>query len=439
MNGSAKALDEISIDLLKDPYNLKKWQALLKSKQLEVNKLTPKKDLEVIRSIYRNFLSIYPLLHNYWLKFVNVEYEIGNFDACLQIYDDGFKYLSYLVDFWLSYLKFKLDVIPLNPENIKDFLITFEKAREFIGYNYYAYEFYKLYLQFLQTYDYVDPSLKFRKKYEILLRYIIEIPQYNYSWFFDKLLNMYQEDNISYIHHDNKNFKKLVVDIYITTQYKSYKLYDYEKYLKNYYDLKYIPVNQIKRLLRYMEYIEWNYPENYTIQVFERFLISYNNYEDIWIQYMNFLIKRQKYRQLELVMKKCLHLKKFNNERILSKLIDLEIFFKNPLIAKNLIDSDSQNLDKLVNLQWLFNKDPKIFIKLVELNDSFWYLLLFYNFDPHEKMNLFVSHKTDSAIYRKVLGLWLKYNHQFRDKFDFMNITKQQTSQTYDDIMKTYV
>lgn len=426
-------LNEVSIALLKEPYNLSKWQALLASKQFEVNKLTPKKDLEVIRSVYRNFLSIYPLLHNYWIKYVDIEYELGNFDKCLSIYDEGFKYLSYLLDYWLSYLNFRLNVTAITPENVNEFLELFEKARCFIGFHYYAYDFYKLYLQFLQSYKHLKADLSFDKKYEILLRYIIELPQYNYSWFFEKLLDLLQQDKIHYIHHNNKNFKKLVVDVYITTQYKSYKLYDFEKYLKNYFDLRHIPINQLKLVGKYMEYIQCNYPESYIIQTFERFLISYNNYDDLWIQYMDYLIDRQQYRQLEALMKRCLNLKKFNNERILSKLIDLEIFFKNPLIAKNLIDSNPNNIDKLVNLQWLFKKDPTIFTKLIDMDESFWYLILFYKFDPQQKLDIFLKHKSTSATYNSVLKHWLKYNQQFSEQFD-----KSETNKSYDDIMMSY-
>lgn len=397
----------MSVELLKDPFNISKWNRLLSSSDLKVNKTTSPEKLDSVRSIYANFLKIYPLLENYWIRYIDLEFDLSNFDKCNQIYDDAFKYLSYSVNLWVKYLNFKLAYQPVMTHNCLSYLHLFETCRSFIGLSYHSFEFYKLYLDFLQRYSEVNPDLNFKKKYQHLLRYVLELPLYNYDYFF----RLFQEVEPSF----NQVTKKNLVEMYIVTQSKSFKLYDYEKKLVNFYHIKYISTNELNSWRKYLQFIELHYPHDHIIQTYERAIIRTSNYDDLYVQYCDYLINLKRFDSAIQLLKRAISLRNYNKSKLIDKLIDLQLYKSNYLVAKSL--SINTSLSKLVNLEWLFGND-NVVESLFKVK-QYWELLLFYNIDDSVKLKLFKLkdiEKTDE--YFNALNLWLKLNPKFRPEFE---------------------
>lgn len=265
------------IELLKDPYNLTKWVKIL---DIQVTKASSDEEVTNMRTIYDEFLGNFPYLVNYYIKYIDLEYQLQNISKCEEIYESGFRYLSYSIEFWMSYLKFKITTTAINFNSVKDLVTLFETARSFIGLHYFSGDFYKLYLEFLQTYETLGIT-----GYDNLLKYVLEVPLYNYSYFHEKVDKKY-------------------VDSYITTQYKAYKLYEYEKKLTNYNDVKFILVQELKTWDKYLEFMELNYPHEFVIQLYERAVITTSQYPEIWNKYVSYLTSKGKYRQAEIVAKR---------------------------------------------------------------------------------------------------------------------------------------
>lgn len=233
-----------------------------------------------MRTIYDEFLGNFPYLVNYYIKYIDLEYQLQNIHKCQEIYEKGFRYLSYSIEFWMSYLKFKITTTAITFTTVKDLVTLFETARSFIGLHYHSGDFYKLYLEFLQTYETLGVT-----GYDNLLKYVLEIPLYNYSYFHSKV-------------------EKKHTDSYITTQYKAYKLYEYEKKLTNYNDVKFILIQELKTWDKYLEFMELNYPQEFVIQLYERAVITTSQYPQLWNKYIDYLVSQKKYRQAEIVAKK---------------------------------------------------------------------------------------------------------------------------------------
>lgn len=406
---SSYAMSEVSIELLKDPFNITKWNHLFRSPELRVNKTSSIEKLQSVMSIYSNFLKIYPLLENYWIRYIDIEFDLSNFDQCNQIYDEAFKYLSYSVNLWVKYLNFKLATEPVTIDNCIDYLHLFETARSFIGLSYHSSDFYKLYLEFLKTYSNVNPELNFQKKYEFLLRYILEIPLYNFGYFF----KLFQEHETKFKYSNIS--KKNLVELYIVTQSKSFKLYEYEKNLLNFYHIKYITINELKCWSKYLQFIELHYSHEHVIQAYERAIIRTSNYDDIYLQYCNYLINLKKFDTSILLLKRAIGLRNYNKSKLINKLIDLQTFKSNYLLAKSL--SLNTSLSKIVSLEWLFGNE-KILESLFKVKQC-WELLLYYNIDDSVKLKMFKLEDIEkNDEYYNALNLWLKFNPKFRAEFE---------------------
>lgn len=404
-------MDTLSLDLLKDPYSLSKWSKILDSKEFIINKASNSQKIQNFRAIFDNFLSVYPQSEKFWLKYIKIEFDLGNFSQCQQLYDRGFRYLSYSIYFWVLYLKFRIESSPVTVDNITEYLELFESARLYIGFGYFAYDFYKLYFEFLETYESLS-DLNFDKKYEVLLRYTAEIPMHNYSLIFELLLQKIDEKLIKYIDKNRKN----IGEIYTVTQYKSFKLYDFEKALKPYFDVKYISVNELKCWDKYLDYVELNYHYEYVVQLYERAIIRTSNYDDIWIKYTGYLIQLKKYHLAANLLKRALSLRNFNRGTLLSKFVDLMIHDGDYITAKSLQGNDLDVL-KIVSLEFIFGNE-KLLNELFEVSQP-WELLIYFNIDDEVKLNLFNKCKNKNDEFYNLYNLWIKYHPQFKKQYDF--------------------
>lgn len=303
------------MELINDPYSLNKWQTVLETAAND----TP--------LIYTEFLKLYPLFVNYHIKFVEFEYHRNNHKHCDLIYERGFRYLSYLIEFWMSYIHYKLTVTPVTAESVLGLLEMLETARGFVGSNYYSFEFYKLYLEFLRSYRSLGD--KFDVKYHKLLRYVLELPLHNHSYFFKLASNDPQ--------YSDKALKRMLADLYTVTQYKSFKIYEFEKNITtNYFDIKYLPSHELKVWDSYLEYMQLHYPE-FVVATYERCLIATASYNDIWLKFATYLVANKRYKYAHQVLERGIYLGKFNTAPLLAMLRDFQLHNHRLLLRESLV------------------------------------------------------------------------------------------------------
>ncbi|KAI5961381.1 uncharacterized protein KGF55_004004 [Candida pseudojiufengensis] len=418
-----KKWNDVSLELIKDPDNFQIWQKLIESAEYNdrqgISKSTSPNKLNQLRISYEKFLDKYPLSYIYWIKYADWEFKLGNTELSLAVYERSFTHLKYCIELWISFLKFKINTIGNNEEEI---LGLFEKARGLIGYHFYAYEFYNLYLSFLENYS--TEENQFKRKYYILLRLILEIPLYHYEYFFRKYFDVISQLNdpkfqeiIKYIvpERDQKKnpkilavqLKKLFIDAYITTQFKVYELYQFEKKItKHFNDFKFISRQNLDNWNLYFDFLQLKqYPFAYIEMNYWRFVYITCAYPSCWIKLSDFYNYHLNYNISKQVLIR--GWKITGNYKILIKLIDLELFMKQYLRAKDLIlNYLKYNIsipipiyEKLINIERIFNKDDDHLIEVFRMiiqdtqNDWFFNVLTYYSINNDKKLKLLEEFK----------------------------------------------
>lgn len=444
MNGPLVNLEwvKVSIEIVLDPHNLTLWQKLIataeKNGEKGIHKAILPQELSILRSSYESMLKKFPLLHNYWIKYANWEFKLGNILIAEEIYSSGLKPLNHSIELWTSYLSFKVNTIS---NNLPQILSLFEKARFIVGSHFHSFEFYKLYLKFLQNYLEIDTS--YLSKYFILLRIILEIPIYHYEYFFklmfEKIADVGKSQVLknkylgyllppselqTYTKYDLKttavNLKKIFVDVYTTTQYKVYELYHFEKSIIPYFDREYLSQQQLSNWDRYIEFLEL---KQYPVELaYERCLISTASYSQFWIKYADYYIVQKKFNTAaELLVKGCFFC---NDYKFIIKLIEILIYLNQFLRAKDIVTSYIQNnisvpipiYEKLLNLERLISNDDtyiiNLFRELIKETKLDWFFqhLLYYSIPIESKKTLFKEFESifqNSKIYKQS---WEKLN-----------------------------
>ncbi|EGW34294.1 uncharacterized protein SPAPADRAFT_54448 [Spathaspora passalidarum NRRL Y-27907] len=428
---------KISTQLIQDPENLKLWQQLIDAAEFNnkrgITKSTPVPQVELLRVSYQELLKKFPLLFNYWIKLATWEFKLNaDRDKAVEVYQQGLQHLPYCIELWISYLQFRIDTLK-DEEDLNEVLKLFEHARGLIGYHFHGFEFYKLYLTFLESYQ--DADNQFLKKFYILLRVILEIPIYHYEYFYKKWFNI-----IAQIGQDQEfakkvvpfivqvkelkgsdyktlsvNLKKLFIDAYITTQFKVYELFHYEKKLsRQYYDVKLISRQQLDLWFQYLEFLEIkksSYPTKLLELTYQRFIYATARYTDCWIKYADFYIFHEKYNSAKSALTRGLI---YNGDyRILLKLVDLEVFLKQYFRARELIVNYISNnvsvpipvFEKLLSIERVFSENDdeyilQLFKQIIQetQNDYFFNVLLNYSIDPSKAQEVIMTALTSSLM-----------------------------------------
>lgn len=448
----------VSRELLENSEDFQLWEKLIKTAEANskrgINKTTPEEEVSVLRVSYQKLLDKYPLLVNYWIRYAEWEFKLGDTHRSEQVYTQSFRHLSYSIELWISYLNFRINTLN---NNLSEILDLFEIARKSIGYHFHASDFYKLYLIFLQNYQ--DDTNNFKAKYYILLRIIIEVPLYNYEYFFKILfdeiasISTQNKDIIAYLVPQREiskkmfepktaatHLKKIFIDVYITTQFKVYELFTFEKKLtRSYFDFKYISQQQLETWSNYLEFLELKkYPQAYVEFVYERGVLVTALYPNLWIKYANYHISHGKYMRAIETLTRAYALN--NNYKLLIKLVDINLFLKNVVKARDLVLAYIRYnssipipiYEKLINIERLINFDEEylenLFREIINESGNPWFFehLLYYSISNECKQKLFVEFESefiDSEIYKSAQG---KLKNLKADKRESINAELQE-------------
>ncbi|CCH46682.1 Pre-mRNA-processing factor 39 [Wickerhamomyces ciferrii] len=380
----------LTIQLANDPENFQHWESLLNYVSKDLTKLSPLPQIERFRITFDQFLLKYPQAEKYWSIYAGLEFKLGNTDVAKLIYEKGLSFISYSLLLWTDFLKF-LRVIELDYGK----LVYFYQQAEFkIGFHYHSYEFWNDYLDFEEKYN--GKSIY----YYGILRKVIELPIYNFAHFFQIWLNEIENINIKNFnkivnesdltnklkidldkqdlkkldyHELGLKLKKIFTDLYITVQYRSFELYNFEKNLKLEY---FIPdffksFEELTNWDKYLDYVEINGTEKQIIQLYERSLIPLSKYNNIWLKYANYYIGESRVLDAKNILNRSLiYVDSSRAIPIYIKLSEIEISLNNYIKAKDLLTTVLINfpnqliiLFKIIDLEYLINHKNLGFFK----------------------------------------------------------------------------
>ncbi|KAG0677894.1 hypothetical protein C6P40_000603 [Pichia californica] len=357
----------IATQVANNPDDFKLWEELIQITEFlpslnlktkyKINSQSTNIEKQLVLIVYENLLIQFPLLEQYWINYSNWFYKFNNLSKAIDTFERALIILPNSLIIWNSYIDLQLK---LNSDNDK-MIINFERAREAIGYHYLANSFFDKYLYFLKNINYI-------KHYHILLRKIIEIPQYDYLKYYKEFLKLIENANFDTIKYlisledlkkdYNLNWddlfkpekwklikielKKKFTDLFITTQYHSWKFYNFERKLKTFY---YKPNIKLTRLelqtwKSYIEYIEIqnlkiatkekeiNLIKNNSLlidTIYNRCLIVTASYPYFWIKLSNYYLNYNDLKTAKLILIKGIYLNPIENLKLRIRLIDLFI------------------------------------------------------------------------------------------------------------------
>lgn len=366
--------------IIDDPYNVVNYEKLILAAELQDNE-------KLICQSYELLLSRFPLLVNYHLRYLQWMAKNKSVAKVKQQYEFLLTGdLKYSCDVWISYLKFTIDFI--DEHGLTDLIALFERARKVIGFDYWKSEqFYLLYLQSIITYK----PKNYLLIYYTLVRIAVEVPMYNYRvlhqiWL--QFLGTLKYNQMKYLKMLNKQlqpqktskenlmkvsklkWKKSLTDLYITTQYKSYELFKWEKQLAN--------DNSIDIWKSYLQFVIVNYPSNYCESLFERALLEHSAESSLWWMYASWLLNQQKPMAARQTLYRSIkHL--VQQESTIARLVDMELYARNYLKARDLLLGYMESTSNSGNNVILFEK--LIMVELVvHANDEGYILGLFKDF-----------------------------------------------------------
>lgn len=368
-----------TLSLAASPHAFTQWQTLIEQTTKHLNKASPSEQRTQFRLSYDSLLRVYPFLERYWIDYAMTEWRLGETDRCLAVFERGISVAPSSNLIWLKYLEWFRGI----ESNYDKLLVVYERAESHIGTFYHSYEFWRGYLELIETFQ--GKNIHWFN----LLKKIIEIPIYNYAYFFqilfdeidavsDKtILLMVSETELqkklkidTSIDLKRLNYrdirgklKKTYTDAYITTQFQSYELYQFEKGVK----LEYFVPGQMKSFQElsnwddYLSFMELNGTTSQIRALYRRAVVPTAQYPNIWLKFADYYIHGEKIQDAKSVLYQSLiHLSGSNIVPVQLKLVKMELSQRQYLKARDLLlNALSKNEDnvelllQLINVEWM--------------------------------------------------------------------------------------
>lgn len=392
--------------------------------KFKVNAQSSTLEKQLVLLSYENTLINFPFLEQYWINYAHWFYKFNNLSNCIKTFKRALTILPKSLLIWNAYVDMQLKI---NVENDKMIEIL-EDALGAIGSHYFASSFFDKYLSFLN-------NNKLTREYHLLLRKIIEIPQFDYLKYFKlyfKLLENADLDTIKYFISKkdlisdfnlswndlltDENFRKLkleikkkFLDLFITTQYYSWKFYMFEKNLSTHY---FIPNEKLNRLelqtwRSYLEFVEnmnlkvatkekeISLIKNNSILIdtlYNRCLIPTCSYPFFWIKLSNYYLNYNDLDSAKSILLKGIYLNPLRNFKLRLRLIDLYI-----------ISTDFERAKCLVyELLHLLPENIQFYCKLLEIE------------------HFILPSNVEKLILNKLSDISKLKNPELEDQFDYL-------------------
>lgn len=399
----------------------------------EVNFFSKRAEKELVILVYENFLINFPFRETQWVQYAQWHFKFSHLSKSIATFERALTILPHSLIIWNSYL----DLILETNFDKDDVIHHFERARMMISYHYRSSLFFDKYLSFLKN-NSLDREL------HLLLRRLIEIPQHEYLKYFQQFLMLIENANFDTIKFiiskndlkkdfnltwvdllDEKKFHKLktdlrkkFTDVFITTQYNTYKFYDFEKKIK-------VHENQSgdlnrSQLLNWKSYIE--YVENLNLKgvnkekeislmknntshidlLYNRCLTVTSSYQYFWIKYANYYLNYNDFEAAEKILLKGIYMNPVTNFKLRLRLIDIYILSGDLEKGKALV----------LELLLLLPNSLQFFCKLVEIE----HLL-----HPYSVQELIIR-KIDEVKKRKDIALEEEFDYLFMELLKYSSI-----------------
>lgn len=313
-----------------DNDDFEKWQDLIETAEsLEggLNKTSALENIELLRFTYDKFVEKFPMLQGFWIKYAQWEFKLGFNEKALQVYERALSMLPACVDLWTRYCKFKA-LITHEPEYVRR---LFQRAAGVIGNHFYSHEFWDAYIEFEEINGNNDDNGVENVYY--ILDEIVRIPIHQYARFFDRYrktarllppemtidefkLTQFKAEyelekeeklvnqNISPDYDLRVRINVYHEQIYEETKWAVAKRWPFEQAIKRqYFDILYLEEAQVVNWRKYLQF-EKIEEDGLEELLYERALIPMALHEEIWLDYLRYLLSKSKFEQARIIFQR---------------------------------------------------------------------------------------------------------------------------------------
>lgn len=255
--GWKQAYEELGDDI----DSLERWEDLIQKTEGVLARVRTGHALDVARSVFDKFLTKFPLLFGYWIKYAQLEQQYGDEELTSTIYERSVAAFPNSIELWVQYLDLETD------RDRKR--VLFQRASGLVGQDFLAHVFWDKYLEFCAEDDQVEVVK--------VLEEIIRIPLHQYARYYEKYRELGAETGESQ-------------EVFQTTATKTNERWVYEsKITRNYFHVVELDRDQLDNWDAYLDYMEQNSSRHETVALYERALIPGALYEGLWLRYARWL------------------------------------------------------------------------------------------------------------------------------------------------------
>ncbi|OWB78830.1 hypothetical protein B5S32_g3034 [[Candida] boidinii] len=308
--------------LSEDDTNLPEWDKLISYIEELVSNNSNIFDLKLKNLLHKEFnklLTRFPLLVDYWKKYVAIEYTLNGLDASLKILETSLNSFPNSLELWLDYMSI---ITSNNTHDSESIRVLYKDAINKTGRQFLSHPIWDSYLDWE-----LKESGENSNEYINIILKVIKIPLHQYAKYFqifyklkdnftiedliskDQLIDLRNEDS-NELKSDSELINIYFDRIFTKIENGTNTRWEFESKLnKQHFDLNLVPYDEIINWENYLNFEEKEFAkesENNNISnieqvksLYERSLIPLAINENLWIKYVNWLIKIYKSNNIE--------------------------------------------------------------------------------------------------------------------------------------------
>jgi pre-mRNA-processing factor 39 len=256
-----------------DPDNLELWEILIQAteKYTVDGSHASGAVKDITRSVFERFLTKFPLLFGYWIKFAEIEQGFWGQDAARRVYEQAVAAFPVSVDLWSQYGTFLASI------NDAHAAIVFQRGAELVGRDFLSHPFWDKYLEYENSVE--NES----RQVAIILKKIIAYPLHQYARYYERCTQLAQKYPDLF---EDVNLEQ----IFMTTQAGTTDRWMYEsKITRSYFHVVELEKDQINNWNAYLDYEESQGDFEQTRFLYERALVPNALYDTFWLRYVRWM------------------------------------------------------------------------------------------------------------------------------------------------------
>ncbi|OWB67901.1 hypothetical protein B5S30_g3270 [[Candida] boidinii] len=299
--------------LSEDDTNLPEWDKLISYIEEIVANNSNIFDSKLKSLLHREFnklLTRFPLLVDYWKKYVAIEYTLNGLDASLKVLENALNSFPNSLELWLDYMSI---ITSNNTHNSESIRVLYKDAISKTGRQFLSHPIWDSYLDWE-----LKESGENSNEYINIILKVIRIPLHQYAKYFQifyklkdnfTIEDLISKDQIIDLKNEDSNELKSdseLINIYFDRVFTKIEndtntRWEFESKLnKQNFDLNIVPFDEIINWENYLNFeeeecLKESNNNSSTIEqaksLYERSLIPLAINENLWIKYVNWLIK----------------------------------------------------------------------------------------------------------------------------------------------------